>query len=205
VELAEQFVVAPRSGRAFEVHAGQLLRFALTEGSQVVDFNAFNLDNFREMFSSSVTRAAEGVHLAQGNRLLSVPPWERTMFTILADTVRPTRDERGARSHDLLFGRCTRKIRVARYGSDTPGCQENIAAAIATRGLGEEYVHDPFNIFMKTGIDALGRLFFVDPDAVAGDYLELRAEMDCLVAISTCPGRSSGPVPHSVSVELYGR
>jgi uncharacterized protein len=204
VELAERFVVPPRSGRAFEVRAGQRLRFALPEGSQVVDFNAFNLSNPREMFSSSVTRGAEGVHLVEGSRLHSAPPWERTMFIIVANTVQPSMDERGARSHDLLYGPCNRKLRIARYGSDTPGCRENIAAAIATCGLGDEYVHDPFNIFMKTGIDGLGKLFFVDPDAVAGDYLELRAEMDCLVAISTCPGRSSGPVPHPVNVEIYG-
>ena len=45
--------------------------------------------------------------------------------------------------------------------------------------------------------------FFVDPDARPGDYLEMRAELNCLIAISTCPGRSSGPQPHTVHFEIY--
>lgn len=199
----DSFVVPPRSGKAFEARSGQVLRIGLPEGPQVVDFIAFNRENVNEMFSSSVTRAAEGAHLTKGNRLLSMPPWERPMFTIVADTVRHRPSERAALSHDLLFGRCTRKIRIAKYGIDSPGCQENLAAAIMAFGLGQEHVHDPFNIFMKTGIDSGDKLFFVDPDANTGDYVELRSEMDCLVAISTCPGRSSGPVPHPVSIEIH--
>jgi uncharacterized protein YcgI (DUF1989 family) len=64
-------------------------------------------------------------------------------------------------------------------------------------------VHDPFNVFMNTGLDENDQLFFVDPDARPGDYVELRAELNCLIAISTCPGRSSGPEPHSVHFEIY--
>jgi uncharacterized protein YcgI (DUF1989 family) len=46
-------------------------------------------------------------------------------------------------------------------------------------------------------------IIFEASDAVAGDFIDLRAEMDCLVAISTCPGISSGPVHHPVSFEIY--
>ena len=35
---------------------------------------------------------------------------------------------------------------------------------------------------MKTGVDEEDRLFQEHADSVAGDYLELRAERDCLVA-----------------------
>jgi uncharacterized protein YcgI (DUF1989 family) len=125
------------------------------------------------------------------------------MFVITADTVKQQPDARGAASHDMLGGRCTRKRRMFHYGSDSPGCQENIAGAIAEFGLGEEQVHDPFNIFMKTGLDNDGKYFWVPPDAVQGDYIELQAELDCLVAVSICPGRSSGPVNHAVTFEIY--
>ena len=125
------------------------------------------------------------------------------MFVITKDTVRHEPNQRGTVSHDLLFGRCTRQYRITRYGSDTPGCQENIAGAIGGFGLGEEDVHDPFNIFMKTGVDPSGNLIFEASDATAGDYIELQAQMNCLVAISTCPGISSGPVHHPVSFEIY--
>ena len=64
-------------------------------------------------------------------------------------------------------------------------------------------VHDPFNVFMKTGVTADGNLTFEASDAATGDYLEMEARMNCLVAISTCPGISSGPVHHRVIFEIY--
>lgn len=203
MELVAQLVVPPCTGKAFDVREGQVLRIVLPEGPQVVDFDAFNRHHFRETFGSSVTRGYEGAHLTIGNRLWTNPPYERVMFVITGDTVQHNPDPRGAISHDVMMGRCSRKRRIARYNSDTPGCQENIAAAIAEFGLGDEHVHDPFNIFMKTGIDERDRYFWVESDAVVGDYIELRAEMDCLVAVSTCPGRSSGPVNHAVSFEIF--
>lgn len=203
MRLEKELIVPPRSGKAFEVQSGQVLRIRLPEGPQVVDLDAFNLDNLQEAFSSSVTRQFQSVHPTTGHRLLSVPPWESVMFVVTQDTVRHEPNDRGTVSHDLLFGRCTRQYRTRRYGNDTPGCQENLAAAIAEVGLSEADVHDPFNVFMKTGIDPQGHLIFEASDAVAGDFIDLRAEMDCLVAISTCPGISSGPVHHPVSFEIY--
>jgi uncharacterized protein YcgI (DUF1989 family) len=203
VRLEKALIVPPRSGRAFEVQRGQVLRIRLPEGPQIVDLNAFNLDNLREAFSSSVTRQFQSVHPTTGHRLLSVPPWESVMLVVTQDTIRHEPNDRGTVSHDLLFGRCTQQYRTRRYGSDTPGCQENLAAAIAEVGLNEVDVHDPFNVFMKTGIDPQGHLIFEVPDAIAGDFIDLRAEMNCLVAISTCPGISSGPVHHPVSFEIY--
>ena len=203
MRMIEGIVVPPRTGKAIEVRTNQVLRVVLSEGPQVVDLDVFNRDDLTERFCSSKTRTREGVHLTTGNGLYSIPPWERVMLTIIDDTVRHEPNPRGAVSHDLLYGRCSRKLRVERYGTDTPGCQENIAAAIAEYGLGPEDVHDPFNIFMNTGIEETGSLFFVDPDAVAGDHIELRAEMNCLVAVSNCPGQSSGPVHHPVRFEIY--
>jgi len=70
--------------------------------------------------------------------------------------------------------------------------------------LSEDYVHDPFNIFMRTGIDPNGRTFWEPPDDVrSGDYIELQVLMSCIVAVSACPGRSSGTGPGPLGVELY--
>src|SRR5713226_3799558 len=151
-----RFHIPARTGYAFRVMRAQIVRISQPEGSQVADFNALNATNPRETFSSSITRQLEGTHLTTGARLWSAPPWEEPLLTITADSVPRIHSARGATSHDLLFGRCTRKYRVNRYGEDTPGCHENLAAALARLGLGEEVVHDPFNIFMKTGLDSTG-------------------------------------------------
>jgi uncharacterized protein YcgI (DUF1989 family) len=47
-------------------------------------------------------------------------------------------------------------------------------------------VTDPFNVFMNTEIDEAGRMVIHTPRSQAGDHLELRAEMDLIVAVSAC-------------------
>jgi uncharacterized protein YcgI (DUF1989 family) len=205
VKKVEGFAIPKGSGKAFVVQKGQVLRISQPEGPAVVDFNAFNADNPRECLGSSVTRTEEGIHVSTGSHLWSCPPWERFMFTVLADTVKHQPSSNGAKSHDFVFGRCSKARRIRRYGSDTPGCQEILAAAIEAFGLAADCVHDPFNVFMKTGLDKSGRIFYEEPDARKGDYIDLRTEMTCIAAISACPGMSSGPVPlpYSVGVEIY--
>ena len=95
------------------------------------------------------------------------------MFTIIADSVKHQSSDSGAITHDVVSGRCSQSSRNLRYATDTPGCQEILAEAIAEFGLGLEYVHDPFNIFMRTGINAQGKNFWEDPfDVKPGDYID---------------------------------
>jgi uncharacterized protein YcgI (DUF1989 family) len=192
-------------GRAFAVRMGQIVRIGQgAGGAQVGDLNAWNLDDSREAFHGARTAGYHGMHVTTGDQLWSTPPGERPMFTIVEDTVARRRSPRGALQHDVLLGRCSRKIRLWRYGSDTPGCQEILAAAIEPYGLRPEHVHNAFNAFMYTGIDAEDRTFFEPSDALPTDYLDLRAEIDCLVAISACPGRSSGPTATGLVCQIFG-
>jgi hypothetical protein len=190
--VSERIEIAKGEGRAFTIRTGRVLRIGQAAGGgQVGDLNAWNLDDPREAFHGARTAGYHGMHVTKGDQLWSTPPGERPMFAILEDTVGRRRSPRGALQHDVLLGRCSRKIRIWRYGSDTPGCQELLAAAIEPFGLGPEHVHNAFNAFMYSGIDADDRPFFDPSDALETDFLDLRAEIDCLVAISACPGRSS--------------
>jgi len=203
MRVIEKFLVPKATGKGFLVQKGQLLRISQPDGPQVVDFDAFNAGNPKEYLGSSVTRREEGIHVSVGSKLWTCPPWERQMFTIVADTVDHKSSPSGARSHDFVMGRCSRIRRRARYGSDTPGCQEILAAAIEPFGLTEDAVHDPFNIFMKTGVNKDGITFWEPSDAGKGDYIDLVPEMNCIIAISACPGQSSGTGAFPVGVEIF--
>ncbi|HEY7067584.1 MAG TPA: urea carboxylase-associated family protein [Chloroflexota bacterium] len=203
MRLVSEVFIEQGTGTALPVLAGQHVRVLTPHGTQVADFDVFNLHQPRETLSSSRTRAAWGAHLTTGHTLFSTPPAEREIMTIVADTVQHQSSARGAVSHDVLYGRCSRDLHARRGLAHPRGCQEILADAIAAFGLGPEDVHDPFNIFMKTGLGADGRLFYEDPDTRVGDYVELRAEIDCLVAVSACPGRSSGPVGHGLGIQVY--
>lgn len=199
--------VGPGTGAALDAAAGQVVVFRLRERPQVVDLNLFRRPGLRERFGASVTRPIHGTHLSVGDELLSCPPWERAMARVVGDSVSErsaAHGEHAARSHDLLFGRCSSALRRHLYDSDTPGCQENLAGAIAPFGLTEHDVHDPLNVFMHTGVDD-GKIFFAPPAAREGDMFAIELLLDCLVAVSACPGMSSGPDPGGVEVVTFAR
>jgi uncharacterized protein YcgI (DUF1989 family) len=203
-ELVTELVVPRLSGKAFVVEKDHIVRVTCIEGKQVADFNAWSKDDTKEMFWSGRTRLLQRAHLSVGDRLWSTPPRMRPMFTIIADTVAHNPLAGNARSHDLMYCRCNERLyEVIRNENSAPNCNSNIAGAIAEFGLTPDYVHDAFNIFMTTGLGEDDRFFYVDPDAEQGDYLELHAEFDCIVAISACPGASSGPVKRPIGIQIY--
>lgn len=201
--IVETIFIPLGEGRGFTVKAGQTLRVKQPEnGGQVGDFNAWNLHDTRERFWGSRTALFHGMHVGTGDQLHSTWPGERPIFEIVEDTIGRRRSARGAYQHDVVCGRCSQSYRVARYGLDTPGCQENLASAIAPFGLGPEHVHDAFNLFMYTGIDENDRFFLEVSDAAEGDYIDLRAEIDAIVAISSCPGKCTAENARGLICEI---
>ena len=77
------------------------------------------------------------------------------------------------------------------YGvKGVPGCRENFLRAIAPYGLAWRDLAPNVNFFCSVPVYESGRLadsVFVEGRSRAGDYVELRAEMKVLVAISNCP------------------
>lgn len=66
-------------------------------------------------------------------------------------------------------------------------CYNNLNEALEEFGLPAPDQHYPFNLFMNTVIDPSGKVSVEQPLSKAGDYIELRAEMDLIIAISACP------------------
>jgi uncharacterized protein len=169
-------IVAPMSAKALRLARGAVLRVTDVEGSQVADLVAFNAQDTAEHLSQGFTRANnDKAGLDVGDRLYS--NLNSPMLTVMQDTV-------GV--HDLLFPPCSRYLYEHVFGvQGKTGCREHLTEALEPFGIGFAQVTDPFNVFMNTAIDE-GRMAIYEPRSRAGDHIDLRAEMDLVVAVSSC-------------------
>ena len=98
----QQYVLEPTTGKAIPVLRGQVLRIKQVGKGQCLDFNAFNLHDYKEFFHCGRTRHMHGLNPTKGDHLWSAPPRDRIMFTILEDTV-GTNDVNYPRCSAFLF------------------------------------------------------------------------------------------------------
>lgn len=200
-------VMPPGTGLAVEVKQGQHLRVIDLEGKQVVDMAVFNLENVREKLSTSNSRNryipkpgqhyAPRDHLEKGDWLMSTLC--RPMMTIVEETPVPL----GV--HDACNRMCDRFLYEVFYGIEQDGCHEIISKAVEPYSLLPEDIPDTFDLFMKYPHNCeKGHFEILDPVSQPGDYIEFRAEMNCLVAFSNCPYEPcSGGKCTPVKVEVY--
>lgn len=196
--LVDEFEIPIRSGRAWEVPAGHVVRLKTVEGPQVGDLNIWSLTNPRERFWAARTRQLEAAHVTTFDRLWSNLPYLRPLATIVADTLEGYLDDEGGRVHDTLGTRCDPYVNRMLTGVDDDWhCHSNLTRAVAPWGLTEFDVHDVLNVFQCTGLNDKDEYFMKDCPARPGDYVEMFAETDLLMALSTCPGGD-------LSVALWG-
>jgi uncharacterized protein YcgI (DUF1989 family) len=211
----QRFVVAPRTGKAWPLRAGQLCRIVTVEGPQVVDLNLWNLHNPRERFWASRTKQLHSAHMRVLDRFWSCLPYLRPMATVTAESIGYGYDADGAGCHDLLGTRCDPYVHKLLNGEDWDVCcHSNLVRAVAPYRLDERDVHDVLNVFQVTGLTADAHRYYVKPcPARAGDYFEFFAEIDLLGAISVCPhgdmatptwGPDAGrPQCRPIGIEVY--
>lgn len=173
-----ELTIEPGTGKALELRRGQVLRIEQTSGRQCADFNCFNLHDYKEFFHTGRTRHLHGLHPTKGDFLWSAPPRERPMMAIIEDTVG---------TNDVLYPRCSGFLFEHHYGLAVhTNCHDIQAEAQREFGLTPDDVHDSFNFFMHTGVDAAGHPFIAKNAAGRGDYVELLALMDVLAVPNVC-------------------
>jgi uncharacterized protein YcgI (DUF1989 family) len=173
-----EFVLAPGTGKAIELLQGQILRIEQIEGGQCVDFNCFNLHDYKEFMHCGRTRTVHGFHPTVGTFMWSAPPRERAMLYVLADTVG---------RNDVLFPRCSAYVYESAYGFAVhTNCHDIQAEAQREYGLTPDDVHDSFNLFMCTGVDQDGHAYMTRQTSKPGDYVDLLALMDVLAVPNVC-------------------
>ena len=176
-QLLQDTVIQPGTGKALEVMQGQLLRIEQIEGAQCVDFNCFNLHDYKEFMHTGRTRTVHGLLPTTGHFLWSAPPRERAMMYILEDT---------ARCNDVLFPRCSAYLYESSYGMPVhTNCHDIQAEAQREYGLTPDDVHDSFNLFMNTEVHG-GRGHILRQQSRPGDHVDLLALMDVLAVPNVC-------------------
>ncbi len=176
----ESLVTIPaRRGKAALVAKGQMVRVVNTHGQQVVDMWAFRRDDLTEFMSMEHSRTAlERIMPTVGQSM--VTNRRRSILTLVEDT--------SGGIHDTLLAACDR-YRYELLGCEGyhDNCTDNLAAALAELGLTPPETPSPWNLFMNIPVGTDGSFSFEPPVSGPGDYVALRAEMDCVVAFSACP------------------
>lgn len=175
--------IPPRSGVAFGLAKGQVLKVADPEGVQVSDLVAYNAGDVREVISNGRTfDYEETLRLTAGNRLWSNR--SNPMLEIVEDTVG---------THDFLLTPCS-EATFRHFYPEHPvhrGCFGNLADALAPHGIEPDAIPCAFNVFMNVPVALDGSIRVDPPVSKAGDYIRLRAEMDLVVGLTACSAYAS--------------
>lgn len=174
-------IVKASYGKALELKGGASLRIINTYGTQVVDLWAWNKINLNEYLSVEATRVwSQKLNPQLGDTL--VTNMRNPILTIVEDT--------SPGIHDSFMACCDQK-RYERLGVKGyhRNCFDNMLESVNDLGF---VIPNPtlasLNVFMniavlEDGISLATRAVETKP----GDFITLRAEMDCVIALSSCP------------------
>ena len=175
--------IAPQTGRGFLLRKSEVLRVTDPQGQQVSDLFAFKKDDLSCSLSSgrSIDYASK-IYLSTGDLLYSND--SQPMFTIIQDMVG---------RHDFLLTPCSQRMFEILYQhvGHHPSCFENLCKSLAPFGVRPEQISTTFNIFMTVGVSPTGQVVVAPPTSKAGDFIELRAEMDMVCALTACSAENS--------------
>jgi uncharacterized protein len=164
---------------AIRLRPGERAKLVNTYGSQVVDTWCLAAADPTEYLSVEHTRRMLGrLYPRQGDELFS------NRRTRLITLERDTSDCR----HDMLITCCDSWL--YRFYGCPPGhanCRDNFLSALAALDVRPEQVPNPINFWMNVPVEGDERIELRPPTSRPGDYLVLRALVDCYLIFSACP------------------
>ena len=167
-------------GQGVRLRSGQRLQVVNTHGSQVVDLFVHNAADLGEALSIHHSRNVwYRLQPRPGDQLWT--QYRRPILTLVEDT--------SPGVHDTLFPCCDaaryRQLGVIGYHRN---CADNWREALAGMGLRlPNDVPTALNLFMNVPIAADGTFKILPPVSRPGDQVVIRAEMECVIALSACP------------------
>jgi len=195
IDLEE--IIPAREYTAFTLEKGKVVRIVDLDGKQVTDVAAFNFKELGEKLNAENTMLLNGsIRPTTGNVLYSDDC--NPMFTIIADSV----------GRNYLAGAvCSEEANFVRYGvRGTRNCRDNLAMAVSRWGITKRQIQGAFAAFLNIVHHPDGRVEIAEPTSRPADYIDLRAEMEMLVAITNCPQERNpcnGWNPTPVKIVVY--
>ena len=110
--------------------------------------------------------------------------------------------------HDTLIAACdVHRYRLLGAEGYHDNCTDNLCMALGAIGLEVPETPAPLNLWMNIPAADDGGLSWLPPLSEAGDYVVLRAEMDCVFVVSACPQdlvpvNGADCVPRELALEL---
>ncbi len=177
--MTRRQTIPARQGRAVRLSAGQALKMINVSGHQVVDTWAFNDADISEFFSAEHWRATVGHIIPRvGDKL--VTNRRRPILSFEQDT--------SPGIHDTIIAACdTHRYALLGCTEYHDNCTDNLRAAMRAIGIVDHETPSPLNMWMNIPVSPEGETSWGEPVSSPGDHVVLRAEMDCIVAMSNCP------------------
>lgn len=178
--------LAPACHWSLRMKRGTSLRLIDTEGGANVGMLFYNPENLLERYNAPDTlKCQHTFKLTKGNCLYS--DMGRIFCSIVEDSIG---------WHETVCGNTTKQIVLARWGEHTyqeyrnewqQNGYDSFLIELAKYGLGKKDMAANLNLFSRVVVDGKGNMQYQPDNSKAGDYIELRFEMDTLVLLHTCP------------------
>ena len=201
LKLVSERILEPYNGYGFMLDKGQVVRYELTDGPQIIDtyymVRSRPMDEWADTFHTS----AFGPHTQwEGSHYYSNSPWCRPLVTLIRDTVdsenlKKAYGEAAAHSYVLHNGACSPAVYESVFGTvNANACHFNLAQGImeiAGEEVARRHIHPAaFMHFQAIAFDKIptALTYFSGRGVIkSGDFVELLAHEDLDVAISLCP------------------
>lgn len=161
-----------------QLRRGEALRLVNTGGKSCVALLAWSKADPSERLNHADTIKVQwAARLQKGRVILS--DMGRALLSIIEDT---------SAAHDTLVGGSTATTNTAHYGEGNfRNTRDNFILGAGKLGLGRRDVMSCISFFAPVSVDDSGKFLWNAERRKAGDFVDLRAEMDLLIALSNCP------------------
>ncbi len=175
----EPIILRARHGAALRLKPDERVRIVNTHGKQVVDAWALCAEDLGEAMSMEHTRSClDKIRPSVGDFL----------FTSRRRPILQFEEDTSPGTHDTLLSACDEdRYRLLGFAGKHANCADNFRSALAELGISGQRLPCPWNLFEHVVIGGDGSLSIRPPASRPGDSVTLRAVLDVILVLSTCP------------------